>query len=270
MVWVQGEQDTNTEANAQAYGGRLTTFISDIRATYGAALPFFFSRLSAQQTYYPTNRNAAYLALRQSQQTVAANVSGAYLVDIDGPSFTVAGDGVHFDANGQQALGAAFAAKLADVISMLTPIEYWRQFYFGNATVDTGNSEDFNHNGISNLLEFAFGTNPVNSTAAALLYNGTLAGGGTITATGQPTLLFESIPTGVDFRALFVRRDDYVAAGLTYTVQFSPDLSVWTPSIEVPTVLADNGTHQIVSVPFPGFLNGKKARFFRVQVTLFP
>jgi hypothetical protein len=35
-------------------------------------------------------------------------------------------------------------------------------------------------------------------------------------------------------------------------------------------VLADNGTHQIVSVPFPGFLNGKKARFFRVQVTLFP
>ena len=79
------------------------------------------------------------------------------------------------------------------------------------------------NNGISNLLEFAFGTNPVTSTAAALQYNGTLAGGGTITATGQPKMVFESIPTGVDFRALFVRRNDYVAAGLTYTVQFSPE-----------------------------------------------
>ena len=149
-------------------------------------------------------------------------------------------------------------------------IEIWRQFYFGGATADTGNSEDFNHNGISNLLEFAFGTNPVTSTAAALQYNGTLAGGGTITATGQPKMVFESIPTGVDFRALFVRRNDYGAAGLTYTVQFSPDLGAWTPSIAVPTVLADTGPHQIVSVPFPGFLDGKKARFFRVQVSIFP
>jgi hypothetical protein len=61
-----------------------------------------------------------------------------------------------------------------------------------------------------------------------------------------------------------------VSAGLTYTVQFSPDMSFWTPSMVVPTVLADTGPHQIVSVPFPGFLNGKKARFFRVQVTIFP
>jgi hypothetical protein len=129
---------------------------------------------------------------------------------------------------------------------------------------------DLDGDGINNFLEFAFGTNPTVAGAAALIYNGTLAGGGTITATGQPTVVFESVPTGVDFRALFVRRNDYVAAGLTYTVQFSPDLSVWTPSIEVPTVLADNGTHQIVSVPFPGFLNGKKARFFRVQVSTPP
>ena len=164
------------------------------------------------------------------------------------------------------------AASVGVVVSATNPstIELWRQTYFGNATVDTGNDEDFNHNGISNLLEFAFGTNPVTSTAAALLYNGTLAGGGTITATGQPNMVFESIPTGVDFRALFVRRNDYVAAGLTYTVQFSPDLGAWTPSAALPTVLANNGTHQIVSVPFPGFLNGKKARFFRVQVTIFP
>ena len=147
--------------------------------------------------------------------------------------------------------------------------DWWERLYTGSSTAMQPGG-DLDGDGINNFLEFAFGTNPTVAGAAALIYNGTLAGGGTITATGQPTMLFESIPTGVDFRALFVRRDDYVSAGLTYTVQFSPDLTFWTPSAALPTVLADNGTHQIVSVPFPGFLNGKKARFFRVQVTIFP
>jgi clumping factor A len=147
--------------------------------------------------------------------------------------------------------------------------DWWERLYTGSSSAMLPGG-DLDGDGINNFLEFAFGTNPTVAGAAALIYNGTLAGGGTITATGQPTVVFESVPTGVDFRALFVRRNDYVAAGLTYTVQFSPDLSVWTPSIEVPTVLADNGTHQIVSVPFPGFLNGKKARFFRVQVSTPP
>ncbi len=158
-----------------------------------------------------------------------------------------------------------FGTYTADGLS-----DSWQVQYFGVDNPNAAPGIDFNHNGITNLLEFAFGTNPLTSTAAGLLYNGTLAGGGTITATGQPTIVFESIPAGVDFRALFVRRNDYVAAGLTYTVQFSPDLGAWTPSAALPTVLANNGTHQIVSVPFPGFLNGKKARFFRVQVTIFP
>lgn len=37
-----------------------------------------------------------------------------------------------------------------------------------------------------------------------------------------------------------------------------------------PTVLADDGTHQIVSAPYPVFIAGKKARFFRVSVSLGP
>ncbi|MCE9609420.1 MAG: hypothetical protein K8R23_04260, partial [Chthoniobacter sp.] len=146
----------------------------------------------------------------------------------------------------------------------------WRQFHFGNNTAFTGNDQDYNHNGIINLLEFAFGTNPVTSTAGVLQYNGTLAGGGAIGATGQPTTILESTATGIDFRALYTRRKDYVAAGLTYTVQFSADLNTWVASAMVPTVLADDGINQIVSVPYPPFVGGKKARFFRVQVTIVP
>lgn len=71
---------------------------------------------------------------------------------------------------------------------------------------------------------------------------------------------------GVDFRAVFVRRRDYQSAGLTYTPQFSSTLGVWQDSSAVPTVLADDGTLQLVSVPYTRFIAGKKARFFRVRV----
>ena len=53
-------------------------------------------------------------------------------------------------------------------------------------------------------------------------------------------------------RVLFVRRKDYVAAALMYTVMFTSDLATWQVSSETPAVLADDGTNQIVSVPFPG------------------
>ncbi len=156
------------------------------------------------------------------------------------------------------------------VVTRQSPIESWRQTYFGTATLNIGNSEDFDGDGIINLLEFAFGTDPTVSSLGPLQYSGTLAGSGTLAATGQPITVFESVAAGIDYRALFVRRVNYVAAGLTYTVQFSADLQSWTASAAVPTVLANNGTYQIVSVPYPPFVNGRKARFFRVQVSIVP
>ncbi len=146
----------------------------------------------------------------------------------------------------------------------------WRQFYFGNATAYIGDLQDFDHDGVLNIFEFGFGTDPTVRGGGLLQYNGNLAGGGTIGATGQPTTTFASTATGIDYRALFVRRKDHVAAGLTYTPQFSADLLAWVPGAVVPTVLADDGRFQIVSVPYPPFVSGKKARFFRIQVTLAP
>ena len=156
------------------------------------------------------------------------------------------------------------------VVTRQSPIESWRQTYFGSATLNTGNSEDFDNDGIVNLLEFAFGTNPTVSSLGSLQYGGTFAGSGAIIARGQPITAFESIAAGIDFRALFVRRVDYVAAGLTYAVQFSADMLSWTASAAVPVVLANDGTYQVVSVPYPPFVNGRKARFFRVQVSIVP
>ena len=115
-------------------------------------------------------------------------------------------------------------------------------------------------NGLSNLLNLAFGIHPVTGGPGTLQYTGTLAGGGTISGSGQPLTLME----GADIRALFIRRKDYAAAGLTYTPRFSADLTTWEDNATVPTVLADDGTHQIVSVPFPAGLAA--GGFFRVRV----
>jgi hypothetical protein len=78
------------------------------------------------------------------------------------------------------------------------------------------------------------------------------------------------VARGIDFRALFVRRKYYAAAKLTYTPQFSANLTTWQDSAAVPTVLADDGTYQVVSAPYPPFIAGKKARFFRIKVTKAP
>ncbi len=75
---------------------------------------------------------------------------------------------------------------------------------------------------------------------------------------------------GNDLRALFIRRKDAAAAGLTYTPQFSADMITWNNSNDTPTLLADDGTNQIVSVPYPAFAPGQNGSFFRINITLAP
>ena len=109
-------------------------------------------------------------------------------------------------------------------------------------------------------------------SSGALAYTGSF-GGPLLTdpiTTGQQSTKVEPSATGVDFRGLFVRRKDAASAGLTYTPQFSADMTTWQSSVATPTVLADDGTNQIVSVPYPVFIAGKKARFFRINVTINP
>jgi len=128
----------------------------------------------------------------------------------------------------------------------------------------------FGSNGLKNLLNFAFSMNPRTGYSGALVYNGTFAGSGTIASTGQPWVIIDPATNGTDIRGLFVRRKDAAAAGLTYTPQFSADLITWQDSASTPTLLADDGVNQIVSVPYPSLIGGQQAKFFRINVTLAP
>ena len=104
MLWAQGERDAKAGQTAAGYQEDLNAFIADVRTRYGTNLPFFLSRLSIDQT----DMSPAELAeIRAAQQGVAADDPSAYLINTD--ALTLKADRLHFDANGQLALGQAFA-----------------------------------------------------------------------------------------------------------------------------------------------------------------
>ena len=131
----------------------------------------------------------------------------------------------------------------------------------GVTGADSGAAQDFDHDGAINLQEMAFGTDPTMTTTGVIIVNPPA-----IVQRGLPTTRVETA-NGFEFRALFGRRKDSLVAGLTYTVQFSADMLAWQSSTATPTVIADDAEIEAVTVPYPLFINGKKARFFRVQVT---
>ena len=149
------------------------------------------------------------------------------------------------------------------VVPPLTTAQSWRQQYFGT-TENSGNAADgadADGDGLANLAERAFGTNPTASQTNVISVTGQTI------VPGSPTTTVSKTTYSVDHRALFGRRKDYTSAGLSYAVQFSADLSTWVTSTATPAVIADDGVMQAVTVPYPLSINGKKPQFFKVAVT---
>jgi hypothetical protein len=124
---------------------------------------------------------------------------------------------------------------------------------------------------LNNLQEYAFGTNPTTNSSAALSY----MPNGAVTQAGAPIAVNLSQGGGVDYRAIFTRRKNHLAAGLTYTVQFSADLIEWFDSTQTPAVLTGSSNPssvEVVSVPYPNIVETasgpKKPTFFRVKITM--
>ena len=137
----------------------------------------------------------------------------------------------------------------------------WQVQYFGESGSQGGPIADGDSDGLNNLQEFAFGMNPSQGSAAALAWDGS-----TLESAGTPIAFASGTAGAFTFRAVFARRVDYLAAHLAYSVEFSGDLVTWKASTSSPTVLAADSQVQAVSVPYPFFVNGKKATYFRVKV----
>ncbi len=151
----------------------------------------------------------------------------------------------------------------------------WGNRTFTNAFTDKDPTHNPDFDSLTNLQEYAFGTDPTVSSGGSIVW----VNGGAVTNTGLPVAFdFSTGSGGVDYRAVFGRRKDYVAAGLTYTVQFSADMILWQSSVATPTLLTDPGAGnpseiEAVSVPYPSLfvpLNAGgvgKASFLRVGVS---
>lgn len=144
--------------------------------------------------------------------------------------------------------------------------DWWQVLHFGLSEPAGGQSGDPDHDGVSNLLEYAFGMRPSRSDADPVSYTGDSQ-----VSPGVPATWVGPSPFGVDFRAIFSRRKPDGGPALFYTVQFSANLVIWQNSAAVPDIRATGGEAEAVSVRYPLFLdNGQKAKFFRVKVETAP
>ena len=169
------------------------------------------------------------------------------------------------------------AVSLRDLTGGGSAYTTWSNGTFANAFTDKAPGSDPDGDKLNNLQEYAFNTDPTTGTNGSIAYTGE----GLLTACGPPAARDLSPGTGgVDFRAVFCRRKNWQAEGLTYTVQFSADLD-FTPAnsqtvtmdVGTATVLATDAVDvmEAVSVPYPLFIpvtgGYKKPTFFRVGVS---
>jgi hypothetical protein len=138
----------------------------------------------------------------------------------------------------------------------------WQVEYFGENSIRGGPMDDYDNDGVINLLEFAFGTDPSQASGGSVQWSGSSL----ITAGSPIPYVFQGGTGTFSYRAAFSRRKDYSLHGLSYKVEFSADLNTWKASTAAPTILADDGSVQVVYVPYLVFVNGRKATFFRVGV----
>tara|TARA_B110000285_G_scaffold161738_1_gene180657 strand:+ start:299 stop:6547 length:6249 start_codon:yes stop_codon:yes gene_type:complete len=136
----------------------------------------------------------------------------------------------------------------------------------GLSTSEALSAADVDGDGNSNLLEFAFGTDPAVSNSGSIGY-------GSGVTPGLPLPVLETITSNnVDFRAVFGRRKDWSVAGLTYTPQFSPDLTEWVDATDTPEMIeSGSGDIDAVYVPYPMIIQTttgwEKPQFFRLSVS---
>ncbi|HEX5791201.1 MAG TPA: InlB B-repeat-containing protein [Luteolibacter sp.] len=202
----------------------------------GAALTTSWSVVSGPATV--TFGNASAL-----NSTASFPVAGTYTLRL------TAGDGV----------GQA-TDDLVITVNAATPYSTWSEDVFALPFADTDPTHNPDGDSLSNLQEFAFGTDPTDPATGSLSF----VEGGALTSPGTPV----TVKNGSTRLAVFARRKDHATAGLTYSVQFSADMAAWTTSSDTPTLRTsptDPADYEAVSVPYPS--TNPAPKFFRVGVT---
>jgi len=237
----------------QSAGGVLTSGASAV--DFGAVLP----GANALQTFTVRNTGNADLT------SLAITIDGANAIDFavtQAPSSVVSsGNSATFavqftpGAAGPRSAVLHVASNAASnnpfninlTGTGLTQQQGWRLQWFGttSATGNAADTADPDGDGVSNLLEFAIGTDPTHTTAAP----------GQITHNGS-NLVFA-----------YQRADGAMTDGVSFIVEWSDSLqsNSWSSVGVSETILSDNGTLQQVQATLPD--GGQAQRFVRLRVT---
>lgn len=206
----------------------------------------------------PGNRIATGFTFRNSGSGVASNPLRHVLLVLGSPSANnpeVYLDDVYLDRT---------AANLANPLApppSLTAAEQWRQTYFGNPanSGDGADGNDFDKDGLVNLLERAFKTIPNDSSSAYLPVQSVVT------------------DTGVDYLAMTYRQltggtgangVDYTVDGMKYTVEYDADLiAPWsTGGITVVSVTGPASGVDTVTVRLNTPVSASERQFIRLAV----
>jgi len=177
---------------------------------------------------------------------------------------TVTGTGL---AAGTAATVSVSSGNVILTVATTDPYVLWGNGTFANPFTDKDPTHDPDHDGVTNLEEYAFGMDPTVSLSGGIAY----VSGGTVTTHGQPVVF----PLGNDYFTVFGRRTDHATAGITYKVQFSAGLDAWVDNDDatnVPVQVATDGTIDAIQVKYPESIvtgsGSQKPTFSRVKVTM--
>ena len=174
-----------------------------------------------------------------------------------------AGDNLSFIVSGGSP-NKAGTATIATILHM--NYVNWVNGTFAEPITDVVPAHDPDNDRLTNLQEYAFGTDPTVVSITPVAYVGN------VVTPGVPAIS----KANERWHAVFGRRADYRAVGLSYTVEFSATLSDsgdWVP-VEIPEPPVASDTSKgiaVMSVPFPNSImtpdGPRKPRFFKVGVS---
>ena len=173
------------------------------------------------------------------------------------PSSSGTGDGWTFRSS-DYATNAALRPALEIVYSLPTPYSIWASAR-GLTSLNNAFTADPDRDGANNLTEFSYNLNPLVADARPVTPTGT---------NGLPAAKFlPNVSNGI-LEVDFIRRKGTNAAGLSYSIQFSGNLTTWVNG-QPPTVTSLNAEWERVTVR--DSVGGPNARrFARVVLGLQP
>jgi hypothetical protein len=173
------------------------------------------------------------------------------------PSSGGTGDGWTFKSS-EYATDPTLRPTLEIVYSLPTPYSIWAASR-GLTSLNNNPKADPDHDRADNLTEFSYNMNPLVADARPMALAGT---------NGLPAARYLTNVSNGILEVQFVRRKGPTAAGLTYTVEFSGNLTSWSPG-QPPTVVSLNADWERVTVR-DSVVGPNPRRFARVVLGLQP